>query len=417
MPQGPKNLRIAFSGHTLTHLGGLYLLARFFRKIRLRFLLTHAVQFPQRNNRYSIAEMLLALMYPLMLGVGRLEATHLLRSNGVFQYLTGLPAYPNPTMLRRFLFRMGPLALLKLRKLHDRLLCQMVQQSTSTTRFLFDLDSTVLILYGKQEHARIGYNPIKEGRPSYHPLLCFEGHTQDCWHGELRAGDAHTASGTPTLLEACFAKLPVTARTVVIRADKGFYDHHTFEWLEAHRASFVIVARLTPPLKRQLPSLHYTHAGAGVHTAQFSYHPHGWEKSHRFVVIRRPKPEDSSVQLTIFPIGRYVYQVLVTNLSLQPINLWRFYNDRAAMEFIIKELKGDYSLAKIPTQRFLANATYFHLLLFSYNLINWFKRLCLPDEFQKVTLRTLRTQLILIPGELVRVGNRPILKLPTNFLH
>jgi hypothetical protein len=55
----------------------------------------------------------------------------------------------------------------------------MVRHSSPRTSFIFDLDSTVLVLYGKQEKARIGYHPIKHGRPSYHPLLCFEGHTRD----------------------------------------------------------------------------------------------------------------------------------------------------------------------------------------------------------------------------------------------
>ena len=37
-----------------------------------------------------------------------------------------------------------------------------------------------------------------------------------------------------------------------------------------------------------------------------------------------------------------------------------------------------------------ADETYFDLLLLAYNLINWFKRLCLPPEFQNATLQTLR---------------------------
>ena len=87
------------------------------------------------------------------------------------------------------------------------------------------------------------------------------------------------------------------------------------------------------------------------------------------------------------------------------------------MELIIKELKGDYPLGKIPTKYFAANEAYFHTLLFSYNLVNWFKRLSLPIEFQTMTLKTLRARLLLIPGELIRTGNRPTLKLPTNFLY
>jgi hypothetical protein len=39
------------------------------------------------------------------------------------------------------------------------------------------------------------------------------------------------------------------------------------------------------------------------------------------VVIRRLQPEEPSEQLTLFKLGRYHYQVLVTNLSLQPLNL------------------------------------------------------------------------------------------------
>lgn len=50
--------------------------------------------------------MLLALLYPMLLGLERLESTHLLTRNGVFQYLTGLPTYPNATTLRRFLLRL-----------------------------------------------------------------------------------------------------------------------------------------------------------------------------------------------------------------------------------------------------------------------------------------------------------------------
>jgi hypothetical protein len=42
-------------------------------------------------------------MYPLVLGLDRLETASFLRSNGTFQYLTGLPNFPDPQTLRRFL--------------------------------------------------------------------------------------------------------------------------------------------------------------------------------------------------------------------------------------------------------------------------------------------------------------------------
>jgi len=414
MTRGPRKLRLIFGSTSLTHYGGVYLLHRFFSRLRLKKLLTQQVRLIQRNNRYSVGEMLLALLYPMILGLERIETTQLLRQNGVFQYLTGLPSYPDATTLRRFLLRVAPVALPRLRALHDKLLHRMTITPHHPTRLIFDVDSTVLVVYGQQEQARRGYNPIKRGRPSYHPLLCFKGQSKDFWHGELRPGDAHTASGTLKLLTACLAKIPSGVRSVIVRADKGFYDHALVAWLEAHRVGFVIVARLTAPIKRKLAHLRYLSPSRAVEVAEFRYQPTRWPHAYRFVVIRRPQPEEPTEQLTLFKLGRYHYQVLVTNLSLQPLNLWRFYNDRAGIELLIKQLKGDYALGSIPTRHFFANETYFHLLLLAYNLVNWFKRLCLPEELQNATLQTLRHRILLMPAQLRRTDNRPRLVLPAS---
>lgn len=412
MPKGPRKLSIAFGNQTLTHYGGVYLLHRFFTRIGLKNAIATEIRFVQRNNRYSVGELLLAILYPIILGLQRIETTQLLQLNGVFRYLSGLSNYPDPSTLRRFLLRMAPQALTKLRKLHDRFLARMITKPHSPSRLIFDLDSTVLVVYGKQQGAEVGYNPTKHGRRSYHPLLCFEGRTKDFWDGELRPGNVHTASGTLDLLKACFAKIPALVRQVIIRADKGFYDRKIVEWLEQCKARFVIVARLTRPIKRKLAHLKYVCASTGVQTAEFYYQPIRWFHPYRFVVIRRPQPEEAEPQLTLFKLGKYHYQVLVTNLDLKPFNLWRFYNGRASIERIIRELKGDYPLGKIPTRHFLANEAYLHLLLLSYNLVNWFKRLCLPREFQTATLDTLRNRILLMPAQLLRTGNRPRLAMP-----
>ena len=416
MPRGPKNLDISFTGKHLTHFGGVYLVSLFLRRIKFKSLLCNALPQLQRNNHYSIAESVLALMYPSMLGIGRIETTDLLKHNGVFQYLVGLPAYPNPTTLRRFLQRLSPDGVSKLRSVHSQLLKMMLQKPHPAPKMILDMDSTVLTLYGKQELALVGYNPTKHGRPSYHPLLCFDGITKDCIHAELRAGNVYTSAGTTALLDASFAKIPSTVKRVFIRADKGFYDHEIIEKIETVPSRmFVIAAKLTTPIKRRLSSLRYHSPTPGIETAELSYQPNGWKRRYRFVIIRRPIPEDPTEQLSLFSMGKFSYQVIVTNMKLKPLNIWRFYNGRAAIELIIKELKNDYPLAKIPTKYFAANESYFHFLLFSYNLVNWFKRLCLPEKYHTMTLSSLRARLLLIPGELVHAGNRPILKLPEHF--
>jgi len=171
MRYGPKNLKISFTGKNVTHFGGIYLFHLFLRRIQLKTLFSKCLFFSQRNNHYTVSEAMLTLIYPITLGFGRIETTQLLKHNGVFQYLTGLPAYPDPQTLRRFLMRMAPLSLPRLRKLHDNLLSAMMLKPSAPSRIIFDMDSTVLTLYGKQEMAKIGYNPKKRGRPSYHPTI------------------------------------------------------------------------------------------------------------------------------------------------------------------------------------------------------------------------------------------------------
>jgi hypothetical protein len=131
--------------------------------------------------------------------------------------------------------------------------------------------------------------------------------------------------------------------------------------------------------------------------------------------VRRPVPEEPSWQLHLFRLRRFTYQVLVTNVDVALLNVWRFYNARAQAELVIRELKQAYALGPIPSRRWDVNQADFHLAVFAYNLLNWFRRLSVPAELQRWTLRTPRNQLLLSPGELVRPQGVPTLKLPASF--
>lgn len=415
MARGPRKLAIVGRPDTLTRYGGVYLLHRFASAIGFKRAL--AQQFPRnrRNSHYSTGELVLAMLYPIILGIKRLETTRLLRTNGLFQYLTGLRSYPYATTLRRFLSDTAPALVPRLRALHDQFLRMMETIGARRTRYIFDVDSTVLVVYGEQEGAERGYNPTKRGRRSYHPLLCFEGESQQFWDGELRPGNVHTATGTLELLTACLGKIPPEQRRVPVfaRGDKGFYDGAIVEWLEDQQIGFVIVARITGPVKRKLGGVRYRTYGSGLAVAEFRYQPMRWSKPYRFAVVRRPvREDDTGEQLTLFQMKRHNYQVLVTNLRLSPLNVWKFYNKRASVEQLIRELKGDYGIGHIPTQQFMANEAYFHLLLLAYNVVVWFQRACLPPHLQAATLQRLREDLLVMPAHLTRTGNRPSLWIP-----
>src|SRR3974377_1655589 len=139
--------------------------------------------------------MVLALMSPIVLGLDRLETASFLRSNGTFQYLTGLPSFPDPQTLRRFLLQAPPRFWEQLHRLNDRLRQHFNPLPENRARLIFDLDSTVLTVYGHQDGAEVGYNPRYRGKRSYNPLLCLEANSSFLWDTELRCGDAGTWAG------------------------------------------------------------------------------------------------------------------------------------------------------------------------------------------------------------------------------
>ena len=182
----------------------------------------------------------------------------------------------------------------------------------------------------------MGYNPSKRGRPSYQPLLCFEGKTGDLWEGVYLSGDIHPPSHTIELLERCISKLPSGIREIRMRGDSAFYDHTTIEFLQEVGAFYAIVARISKPIQHSPGGLRYEEVSPGFWVSEFEYKPWRWKTSQRFIVIRRLVSEKLSWQLSLFQIAGDTYQVIVTNLSLKPLNLWRFYNQRATGDLTFK---------------------------------------------------------------------------------
>ena len=410
MRRSPRNVRIAWNHTGLTHFGGIFFFHEFIRALQLRDFVARHIPYGRRNQRYSVSQMLLALVYPMVLGLDRIETASLLRCNGTFQYLTGLPSFPDPQTLRRFLWNAPTRLWGQVHRANDRLLQKFIHLPECRSRLIFDLDSTVVTVFGKQDGAEVGYNPKYRGKRSYNPLLCVEANSCFLWDAELRPGNAGTWEGSPALLETSFVIVPPEIRELRFRADAGFGYDPVLEALEAHGADYAVVARLTAALKRLLPGLRYVSVNERWECAEGEFRAHGWRRARRMVVARRLIAEDDS-DPTLFSMGRYLYRVWMTNLALTPAGVWHFYDGRAAMEPRIHELREDFALRKIPTRAFAANALYLEVIRLAYNLVTAFQRTCLPEEWQSLTLSKLRHRLFWLPGELTRPQNRPTLRL------
>jgi hypothetical protein len=414
MPQikrSARSVKISCNHRGLSHFGGAYFFHEFVRVLHIRDYLAKQMRYPRRNRDYSISQMLLALIYPIIFGLDRIETSSLLRSDGTFQYLTGLQSFPDPQTLRRFLLN-APADLRKqLHRANDRLLQRFIHLPEHRSRLIFDLDSTVVTSFGHQQGAEVGYNPRYRGKRSYDPLLCVEANSSFLWDVELRRGDAGTWAGSDELLACCFLSSPSDIREFRVRADAGFGYGPVLDMLEVRpTAQFAVVSRMIPSLKRALGGLRYERLNARWEIAEFEHHPHDWPHARRCIVARKPI-QVSDPEPTLFVMKHYAYRAWHTNLPMTSAGVWHFYDGRAAMERRIRELREDYALRKIPTRAFEANALYLEVIRLAYNLVTAFQRTCLPQEWQSLTLSKLRQRLFWLPGELTRPGNRPTLRL------
>lgn len=415
--RGSRKVQVSFSAGHLTHFGGVFLLHCFLQQLHIRTFLSERLRTDERNNHFSVTERLFALLYPMILGLEKIELSSLLGTNGVFQYLTGLPRFPNPTTLRRFLVGKSANLLPRLHAAHDALRAHFLELCLPVAAVCLDFDSTARTLYGNQEGAAKGYNPQHRGRKSYHPLICTEAHCRACLGGALRYGNAHTAAGVKEMLDEVLALPPKDIHSIRVRADAGFYDGDFVAQLSQNRVRFAIVARMTARFRHKVPGLRYAKVTPILSAAEFRYKPHGWDKKYRFVVLREKLTEKRDTQLTLFKSDAYSYHVIVTDLPLMPYGVFAFYEDRAGLERIIRIARDDYSFGTAPTNNFQANALYAELSMLAYNLVVWFKLLCLPEDWQTYTVGTLRHKLLLIPGIFTKTGNYPVLKLPRNCLY
>ena len=421
MKKGLQSLDYSFEADSLSHYGGLFLIQRFCNKLDLRRRLQRLLRAAPDWTDFDPVNLVLMSLFLLIAGVQRFNKADKLQYDGFFLSLLGLDTLPDETSIRRFLKRLSPEAIRQIVRLHDQLRRELFALPKPRSSLEFHLDSVVLTLYGKQQGARLGYNPHAKGRRSYHPILCFENHGQEFWHGSLRPGDAGANTGARFFVKRILAKVPAHVARSRIRflMDAGFFSGNLVADLDQVGCGYTIVARSYEAYHKMAEKAGFQDLEFGWGVAEFRHRPQRWDSEHRFIAVRRPLPVDpeEASQLTLFKDTQYSYSVVVTNLALQPWRVWTQYVDRANIEKSIRELLNELALGKIPTQTWTANVAFFQLLLFAYNIMHWFKRLCLPEAQLRTTMETLRHELIGLPAKLSFRSGKNVLILPRRYQH
>jgi hypothetical protein len=212
-------------------------------------------------------------------------------------------------------------------------------------------------------------------------------------------------------LKEALAKLESLAWIRRVRADSGFFAEELLQYLEGLKLGYIVVARLTPWLKREAARVTEWRAlDATYSVGEFQLKLWGWDRARRFVVVREEIEERKpSRGRKLIEVPGYTFRVFVTSLPDPPEEIWRDYNQRACVEQRIEELKSDLAADDFCLQEFFATEAAFLSILTLFNLLGEFQRATAMKGYRQPA--TLRALVFLCGAILGRAGHRTVLHL------
>jgi hypothetical protein len=261
---------------------------------------------------------------------------------------------------------------------------------------LLDLDSTDDPTHGEQEGS--SYHGSYR-QHLYHPLLVFDGETDQLITAVWRHGTVHASRGVVAILKRLVAAVRARWPHVAIarRADSGLAIPALSAYCERERITYTIglpptprLAALAAPLVA-LAKQHHQQTGAKVRLAgEGRYAADSWPYARRIVDKAEEMAKGSNLRF-----------LLTSRRDLAPLALYNWYVRRGEPELWIKDLKDlkDACFAdRLSCHRFWANQ--FRLLLHAaaYWLLDTLRRLVIQAGSPRRQLDTLRLRLVKIGG-------------------
>lgn len=275
--------------------------------------------------------------------------------------------------------------------------------------WILDVDTTIKVLYGKQEGAVVGYNPKKPGRPSHTYHTFSIANLRLILDVEVQAGNEMAASYTAPSLWSLLDRLPREQWPEFIRGDCGFGSDGVMSVAEEKDVPYLFKIKQTKNVKRLIERLmlnqDWSQANQGWEGQESYLQLTGWSKPRRVVVLRRrvqkqfcaltedPETKQLSLNFAELDDGKmriYEYAVLVTSLTDEVLALAQHYRDRADSENVFDELKNQWGWGGFTTQDLGRCQLTARAVGLVYNWWNLFVRLADPEKhLEAITSRPL----------------------------
>lgn len=410
-------IKTEFSADNLTIFGGYSNIFSFFEKTKVFEKLDKLISVRKRKKIYEKLDYIKLLLTMLVCGFKNMNQVSLFNTDIYIQKILDLHKIPHVSNISRFLKRFNFKHCQQVIEVKRELFKKFHKKAFNLKKLTIDVDTTVMNIWGHQEGSAKGYNDVKRGNNSYHPVLAFIYETKELIHGILKPGDTHCSNGAVEFLRELKAMLPYGIGNITFRIDSGFFDQKILAFLEKMKWCYIVAVKNYPTIIAKvmsIPDSAYRKFDDKSKVAVFHFCLNTWDRKRKFIVQRTPK-EHVDPQLYLFGYTPYEYKIFVTNLDGDPKKLVLFYHKRGNAENYIKELKYDLNIGKLITDSFWANQAIFQFTILCYNMLVWFKKIFIGRSELRTTIRTFRERYLFIPARLVKHSRQLVLKLPRDF--
>ena len=220
--QSNRQIKINFDGGDLSSDAGLLLIKEFISKLGIERLLNRSFKTNDSAvfRYHTDRDNLLQMIYMIMAGYFEDDAS---------DELTKDPIFFN---------RMDEDTLKQFQEI-SQILRKRIYSIQMPQAVILDLDSTLLVAYGKQEGRAFNFHYRSNG---YHPLVCYAGITGDLIKIQLRDGAAYSCTGVTNFLQPILDEYLNDYPTIhlLLRGDSGFATPDLYKQCEENGTSYVI---------------------------------------------------------------------------------------------------------------------------------------------------------------------------------
>jgi hypothetical protein len=395
--------------------GALGLLLAFTERVRFFDLFEQHFQVPGKTVDYTPLQKLQTLICSVAVGCEwTKDINHKLRPYPAAAQWLGMEQFPDQSSVNRFLHQLGSQQRLQLELISEQLLQRFGLWQLSP-RVDLDIDSTGLMVYGHTyEGIRKGYFPRQRGRRGYRLSLASTRHPAG---SEILALFLDPANLSPAArfwdcLYQAAEVLGSLDRVGLILADAACGSGPDIEALLDLNLSF-IVKGFAPKTARKFAT---------------QVAPTQWESVDLFTRVCELGPQTISrcchpvrtvlVELMTQRFDRRYYSHLYTTLSPQQADaqqVFQSYNQRQAIEALIKSAKYGLSLKHLRTRSYEPIKNFLSLVAITFNLLSWFRYYFLTQlDLQDLGLCEITQKLMDIPAKCSYRGDQLVLKFPAN---